>query len=160
VLDWSTIGYRCNRWLQGWRATYFFSDRLGFLIHGKSQAEEFPMPKLTQHTEASSIGNKFKCPHCSGKGKSVRASKPKFKTIYEKQGDNISLFRTSLMQCKHCAIPYAIREKQITDSWIFDAYQDFIVYHAMEEDYTAPVYLGSTASEWSKRQASGVFIKF
>jgi transcription elongation factor Elf1 len=114
------------------------------------------MRKSIQHSEVILIGDKFKCPHCSGKGKSVRASKPKFKTIYEKQGNCVSLFRTSLIQCKRCETPYAIREKQNAESWLFDSYQDFIVYQAMEEDYTAPVYMGSTGSEWTKRQASGI----
>ena len=114
------------------------------------------MHKLIKHAEAVSIGDKFQCPYCSGKGKSVRASKPKFKTIYERQGNCVSLFGTTLMQCKSCEKPYAIREKQNGESWLFDSYQDFIVYQAMEEDYTAPVYLGSTASEWTKRQANGV----
>jgi DNA-directed RNA polymerase subunit RPC12/RpoP len=100
--------------------------------------------------------DKFKCPYCASKGRSVRGFKPKFKTLYQKLGNVIQVFRTSLMQCKNCLTHYAVSEIYNDESWNFAVYQDFCTYQAMDEDYTAPVYLGSTASEWTKCQANGI----
>jgi len=100
--------------------------------------------------------NKFHCPSCVGKGRSVRGFQPKFKTLIEKEGKLIQVFRLSLMSCKRCELYYSVTEIQQEESWHFASYQDFETYQSMEGDYTAPAYLGSTSSEWSKRQAHGV----
>lgn len=95
------------------------------------------------------------CPHCEAKTAGIKGKRQRYRQLRE------GLYRYLLRECRPCDERYCFRQMQFVNektkeiAWLSPDWVDEQLYHTAQE-VTGEERIGSTASEYSKRQAKGI----